>query len=73
MLRLLASTDRPLGLAELATALDLPRPTVHGIVRTLRDVEFVVQDPGDSRYRLAPALHGLGGGCWIRTTCGPAR
>jgi DNA-binding IclR family transcriptional regulator len=63
VLRLLASTDRPLGLAELAAALDLPRPTVHGIVRTLRDVEFVVQEAGGgSRYRLAPALHGLGGG-----------
>ena len=51
VLRLLASTDRPLGLAELAAALDLPRPTVHGIVRTLRDVEFVVQEAGGgSRY-----------------------
>jgi len=62
VLRLLASTERPLGLAELSVALDLPRPTVHGIVRTLRDVEFVVQEPGDSRYRLAEALHGLGRG-----------
>lgn len=62
VLRLLASTDRPLGLAELAAALDLPRPTVHGIVRTLRDVEFVVQETDGARYRLAPALHGLGGG-----------
>ncbi len=62
VLRLLARTDRPLGLAELAAALDLPRPTVHGIVRTLRDVEFVVQEPGGSRYRLAQALHGLGAG-----------
>jgi DNA-binding IclR family transcriptional regulator len=62
VLRLLASTDRPLGLAELAAALDLPRPTVHGIVRTPRDVEFVVQEAGGSRYRLAQALHGLGAG-----------
>jgi DNA-binding IclR family transcriptional regulator len=62
ILRLLASTDRPLGLAELAAALDLPRPTVHGIVRTLRDVEFVVQEDGGSRYRLAGSLRGLGGG-----------
>lgn len=61
VLRLLASTDRPLGLAELATALDLPRPTVHGIVRTLRDVRFVHQEAAGSRYRLAPELRGLGG------------
>ena len=62
VLRLLASTDRPLGLAELAAALDLPRPTVHGILRTLREVEFVVQEAGERRYRLAVGLHGLGGG-----------
>ena len=62
VLRLLASTERPLALAELATALDLPRPTVHGIVRTLCDVEFVVQESAGARYQLAESLHGLGGG-----------
>jgi DNA-binding IclR family transcriptional regulator len=62
VLRLLAGTENPLGLSELAVALDLPRPTLHGILKTLRDVEFVVQEPGGSRYRLAEALHGLGRG-----------
>jgi len=52
VLRLLGSTDRALGLSELAAALDLPRPTVHGIVRTLHDVGFVDQDPDTARYRL---------------------
>jgi DNA-binding IclR family transcriptional regulator len=62
VLRLLGSTDRPLGLNELAAALDLPRPTAHGIVRTLRDVGFVDQDADTSRYSLGPALRELGRG-----------
>ena len=66
VLRLLGSTDRPLGLNELAAALDLPRPTAHGIVRTLREVGFVDQDHGTSRYRLGSALRELGKGGWDR-------
>jgi DNA-binding IclR family transcriptional regulator len=65
VLRLLGSTDRALGLGEIAAALDLPRPTAHGIVRTLRDVGFVDQDLS-ARYRLGPALHELGRGGWDR-------
>jgi DNA-binding IclR family transcriptional regulator len=52
VLRLLGGVERPLGLHELAAALDLPRPTVHGIVRTLHDVGFVDQDPDTARYLL---------------------
>lgn len=65
MLRLLGSTDRALGLNEIAAALDLPRPTAHGIVRTLREVGFVDQDTS-ARYRLGPALRELGRGGWDR-------
>jgi DNA-binding IclR family transcriptional regulator len=64
MLRLLGGTARPLALAELAAALGLPRPTAHGIVRTLRDVGFVEQDPDSGRYRLGSALTELGRGGW---------
>ena len=60
VLRLLGSTGRPLGLNEIAAALDLPRPTAHGIVRTLRDVGFVDQDDGSTRYSLGTGLHELG-------------
>ena len=66
VLRLLGSTDRPLGLNELAAALDLPRPTAHGIIRTLRDVGFIDQDVTSSRYRLGHALRELGRGGWDR-------
>lgn len=59
MLRLLGGAGRPLGLGELAAALGLPRPTAHGIVRTLCGVGFVEQDPGSSRYSLGAGLHEL--------------
>lgn len=65
ILRLLGSTDRPLGLGEIAAALDLARPTAHGIVRTLRDVGFVGQE-ASSRYVLGGALRELGRGGWDR-------
>lgn len=61
LLRLLGSTGRPLGLGELAAALDLPPPTAHGILRTLRDAGFVEQDAA-SRYRLGAELADLGRG-----------
>jgi DNA-binding IclR family transcriptional regulator len=60
ILRLLASGGRPLGLAELARGMNLPKGTLHGIVRTLVGVGFVEQDEATSRYRLGPALLHLG-------------
>ncbi|MBN9101307.1 MULTISPECIES: IclR family transcriptional regulator [unclassified Pseudonocardia] len=60
VLRLLGGTGRPLGLNEIAAALDLPRPTAHGIVRTLRDVGFVDQDMDSNRYMLGSGLQELG-------------
>ena len=65
MLRLLGSAGRPLTLAEVAAPLDLPRPTAHGILRTLREVGFVDQDRDTGRYTLAAGLRRLGGG-WDR-------
>ena len=74
VLRLLASTDRPLGLAELAAALDLPRPTAHGIVRTLRDVGFVEQDAAAARGTgWRRRCTGWAAAASTPTTCGPAR
>ncbi|PRX98766.1 IclR family transcriptional regulator [Allonocardiopsis opalescens] len=61
ILRLLATRSRPLGVAELANALGLPKTTVHGILRTLQHVGFVEQDPHSGRYRLGAALLHLGG------------
>ncbi|HVL84843.1 MAG TPA: IclR family transcriptional regulator [Pseudonocardia sp.] len=66
VLRLLGGAGRPLGLRELAAALDLPPPTAHGIVRTLCAVGFVDQDPDTARYRLGPGLRELRAGGWDR-------
>ncbi|MGW5313037.1 IclR family transcriptional regulator [Nocardia thailandica] len=60
VLRLLARGPLPVG--EVAAALGLAKPTVHGILRTLVEVGFADQDRRTGRYLLAPALHGLGTG-----------
>lgn len=60
LLRLLGAAGRPLALAELAAALDLHRPTAHGILRTLRDEGLVAQEPGTGRYLLGEGLDRLG-------------
>jgi DNA-binding IclR family transcriptional regulator len=62
VLRLLGGAGRPLALAEVAAPLDLPRPTAHGILRTLRDVGFVDQDRDTGRYSLGAGLRTLDGG-----------
>jgi len=45
---------------ELAGRLDLPKATVHGILRTLQSVGFVEQDAGSGKYRLGAALLHMG-------------
>jgi DNA-binding IclR family transcriptional regulator len=60
VLHLLAGGSRRLSVGELASALDLPKTTVHGILRTLRLVGFVEQDPESRKYRLGPALLHIG-------------
>lgn len=51
---------RRMSLSELAARLELPPPTVHGIVRTLVAHGMVSQDPGSGRYQLGPAVLRLG-------------
>ncbi|WP_046467974.1 IclR family transcriptional regulator [Allosalinactinospora lopnorensis] len=60
VLHSLAGGPRRLGVAELAASLDLPKPTVHGILNTLRHVGFVEQDEQSGKYRLGAALLHLG-------------
>jgi DNA-binding IclR family transcriptional regulator len=58
ILRLFRSESRRLGVGELSQALDLPKGTVHGILRTLRQVGFVEQDASTGKYMLgAGVLH----------------
>lgn len=45
ILDLLEFAERPLRLGEIAAELGLPKPTVHGLIRTLVGCDFVEQDP----------------------------
>ena len=58
ILRLLPGDGRHLG--EVALALHLANPTVHGLLRPLCDVPFPEQDRPTGRYPLGPAPLGLG-------------
>jgi len=49
-----------MGVVELAGQLDLPKATVHGILRTLQSVGFVEQDAGSGKYQLGAALLHMG-------------
>jgi DNA-binding IclR family transcriptional regulator len=60
ILRLLSGRNRRIGVVELAAQLGLPKATVHGILRTLRDVGFVEQDPDSGKYQLGAALLHMG-------------
>src|ERR687896_661925 len=62
ILRLFRSRSRRLGVAELSSALGLPKATVHGLLRTLRQVGFVDQDAETGKYMLGAGLLHLGAG-----------
>jgi DNA-binding IclR family transcriptional regulator len=60
ILRLLAGSGRGLGVAELSRELRLSRGTIHGILRTLRNEQFVEQDADSGKYRLGETLLPMG-------------
>jgi DNA-binding IclR family transcriptional regulator len=60
ILRLLSGRERRLGVAQIAGELDLPKGTVHGILRTLTGVGFVEQDESTGKYQLGAALLHMG-------------
>ncbi len=60
ILRLLSGRTRRLGVVDLAGELELPKGTVHGLLRTLQSVGFVEQDPESGKYQLGAALLHMG-------------
>jgi DNA-binding IclR family transcriptional regulator len=60
ILRLLSGRTRRLGVVELAGELDLPKGTVHGLLRTLQRVGYVEQDAESGKYQLGAALLHMG-------------
>ncbi len=59
ILEVLARTGRALTLAELAEEGRLPKPTVHRILKSLRDLGYVEQEDRGGAYRLSARLISL--------------
>lgn len=55
----LVDKSHPVGLADLARALDLPRQTVHRQLRQLEELGCIVRDPAHDRYSVGPRLTAL--------------
>jgi DNA-binding IclR family transcriptional regulator len=60
ILSLFSSEQPRLGLTEISRAMGLPKPTVHGLVHTMMDLEFLSQDPETRKYALGRKLYELG-------------
>jgi DNA-binding IclR family transcriptional regulator len=60
ILRLLSGRSKRLGVVDLAGELELPKGTVHGLLRTLQHVGFVEQDRESGKYQLGAALLHMG-------------
>jgi DNA-binding IclR family transcriptional regulator len=60
ILKVLGSGPRRLGVSEIADRLELTRPTVHGLLRTLQAHGFVEQDRDSDKYQLGAGLLQLG-------------
>lgn len=60
ILNLFRNTRNPIGISEMATALDLAKTTVHGLVSTLEQNGFLQKDKASRKYRLGFALYELG-------------
>ncbi len=67
VLEAVASRDRPMSIAELAGALDLPQPTAHRIVGVLERLGFLAREPGRRRVVEGRRLLGLAMGV-VQTT-----
>jgi DNA-binding IclR family transcriptional regulator len=56
----LGSGSPRLGVTEIAERVGLPKPTVHGLLRTLEKHDLVGQDPETGKYSLGPGVLQLG-------------
>ncbi|MBT6033243.1 MAG: IclR family transcriptional regulator [Kordiimonadaceae bacterium] len=60
IIEFLAKCDRPLGVTEIATALDLEKPRVYRHLRTLSDIGYIDQDSSTDKYCLSMKFFWLG-------------
>src|SRR5690242_19594210 len=55
----LASKMGMISAADAVYMLDLPRPTAHGMIATLKELDFLPKMPIKGKYAIAPKLVGL--------------
>lgn len=60
LMEALAKENRDLSLTEISKLMNWPKSTVHGLLSTLRDYNFIDQSQEDGRYRLGVRLFELG-------------
>lgn len=53
--------------ADIAKALDIPRPTVHRLLRTLEEAGYIFFTASDARVRVSPFASGLGDNSSVRS------
>src|SRR5438045_1132372 len=59
LIQLVAASPQPMTLAEIGTALTLPKPTVHRLCVRLEEARYLTREPGRYRYRVGPATERL--------------
>lgn len=60
VINMLANEGQPLSLAQMSSNMAISKSTLHGIISTLVDVKFVVQDQQTGRYWLGTRLFEIG-------------
>ncbi|MEV6278986.1 IclR family transcriptional regulator [Nocardia sp. NPDC051832] len=59
IMNVVAEAPFGIGVGELAAVLGLPKPTAHGLLRTLQGVGYIEQDAQSGKYRIGDAALGL--------------
>ncbi|MET8652851.1 IclR family transcriptional regulator [Nocardia aurea] len=59
IMNVVAEAPFGIGVGELAAALDLPKTTAHGLLRTLVRVGYIEQEAGSGKYRVGAVALGL--------------
>ncbi len=60
ILTLFSAENPRLGITEISRLMNLPKPTIHGLVQTLIEQGFLVQDPETRKYSLGLKIYELG-------------
>lgn len=57
----LFTPEKPrLGITDISRQMNLPKPTIHGLVQTLIEQDFLIQDKETRKYSLGLRIHELG-------------